>query len=471
LLFVLVLGSAEAQTVYPHQNIYLLSQLDPEGADAGDGRNYSACWGWYQASKNKEYAIVGSSTKTYFIDVTNPYSPVIKDSVIGRSGACTWREVKTYQNYCYVVSDVCVPNSLQIIDMQYLPDSVHVVYDDSTYFERAHTAWVDGNKLYVGGNAKRGQGSVGMNVYSLATPTAPVLLRKIQDDYPSINYVHDMFVRNDTVFASAGGQGLQVFKLTASNTFTFLGSLTGYTEAGYNHSSYLTQNGQTLVFCDETPAMSIKVADVSNLGLITLSALTKPSSFPDFAGHNPYILGNKWAFVSCYQDGLNLYDISVPSAPVLKGYFDTYPQGGANVSNYFGSPWRGNWGAYPYLPSGIIIATDMQNGIFILEADSLLGNNSLGVNETNNNAISANIYPNPSNDKLTVSFINPVSKTYSLKISNIIGQVILQEENMNDCQSPVTYKTIDVSKFEPGSYIVSLRADGKHFHKKVIITR
>ena len=168
---------------------------------------------------------------------------------------------------------------------------------------------------------------------------------------------------------------------------------------------------------------------------------------------------------------LNLYDISVPSAPVLKGYFDTYPQGGANVSNYFGTSWRGNWGAYPYLPSGIIIACDMQNGIFILEADSLLGNNSLGISETNNNAISASIYPNPANDKLTVSFINPDSKTYSLKISNIIGQVVLQEENMNDCHSPVTFKTVDVSKFEPGSYIVSLRADSNQFKKKIIITR
>ncbi|HWY09850.1 MAG TPA: choice-of-anchor B family protein [Bacteroidia bacterium] len=470
LLFIIVFGTIEAQTVYPHQKIYVLSQLDPEGTVAVDGRKYSGCWGWYQASKNKEYAIVGSSTKTYFIDVTNPYSPVIKDSVMGRSPACTWRELKTYQNYCYVVSDVCTPNSFQIIDMQYLPDSVHVVYDDSTYFERAHTVWVDGNKLYVGANAKRGQGSASMNLYSLATPSVPVLLRRLSDDYPGISFVHDMFVRNDTVFASAGGQGLQVFKLTASNTFTALGSLTGYAEAGYNHSSYLTKDGRTLVFCDETPAMSIKVANVTNLSNITISALTKPNTFPDFAAHNPYVIGNKWAFVSCYQDGLQLYDISVPTAPVLKGYFDTYPQGGANVGNYNSTSWRGNWGAYPYLPSGIVIACDMQNGIFILNADSVLGNN-VGVKEINSNVISASIYPNPANDKLTISFINPDSKTYSLKITNILGQVILKEENANDCNFPITYKTIDVSKFEPGSYIVSLKANEKQFQEKIIIAK
>jgi choice-of-anchor B domain-containing protein len=468
LFFVIAFNSIDAQT-YPHLNINMLSHIDPEGTDAGDGRNYSGCWGWYQSSKNKEYAIVGSSTKTYFIDVSNPYNPIIKDSVAGHSPACTWRELKTYQNYCYVASDVCTPNTFQIIDMQYLPDSVHVVYDDSTYFERAHTLWVDGNKLYVGANGKAGQGTASMSVFSLATPSVPVLLRKLSDDYPGITYIHDMFVRHDTVFASAGGQGLQVFKFTSSNTFTALGSLTGYAESGYNHSSYITQNGQNLVFCDETPDKSIKVADVTNLSNITITSLMRPNTNVDFAAHNPYVIGNQWAFVSCYQDGLNLYDISNPSAPVLKGYFDTYPQGGASAgNNYFGSPWRGNWGAYPFLPSQIIIACDMQNGIFILEADSLLG---VGIKEVSAQTIDATVYPNPANETLNISFINPGTKKYTVKITDIIGKTLFEEENMNDCNFPVTFKTVDVSKIQSGTYIISLKANEKQYQKKIIITK
>lgn len=469
-LFAFVVNTIMGQTIYPNLNINMLSHIDPEAGDAGDGRNYSGCWGWYQASKNKEYAIVGSSTKTYFIDVSNPYNPIIKDSVLGHTPPCTWRELKTYQNYCYVVSDVCTPNTLQIIDMQYLPDSVHVVYDDSLLFERAHTVWIDGNKLYAGANAKAGQGTASMAVYSLATPSVPVLLRRLSDDYPAINYIHDMFVRNDTVFASAGMQGLQVFKFTASNTFTALGSLTGYSESGYNHSSFLTKNGQTLVFCDETPDKSIKVADVSNLSNITISALVRPNLNVDFAAHNPYVIGNKWAFVSCYQDGLQLYDISTPSAPVLRGYFDTYPQGGASAgNNYFSSPWRGNWGAYPYLPSGIIIACDMQNGIFVLESDTLLGTN-IGISEASAQTIDASVYPNPASETLTVSFINPDTKKYTLKITDIIGKVLFEEENLNDCNFPVTFKTIDVSNFKSGTYVVSIKANEKQYQKKIIIT-
>ena len=70
---------AKAQT-YPALNISLLSHLNPETDNTGsDGRKYSGCWGWAQTAKNKEYAIVGTSKQTYFIDVTNPTSPVIVD--------------------------------------------------------------------------------------------------------------------------------------------------------------------------------------------------------------------------------------------------------------------------------------------------------------------------------------------------------------------------------------------------------
>jgi hypothetical protein len=129
--------------IYPNLNVTLLSHLDPEKDNTGsDNRKYSGCWGWYQTSKNKEYAIVGTSSKKYFIDVTNPAMPVISDSVKSAKNGCTWRELKTYQHYCYIVSDDAPPNSFQIVDMQYLPDSVHVIYDGTSYFERAHTLFV-----------------------------------------------------------------------------------------------------------------------------------------------------------------------------------------------------------------------------------------------------------------------------------------------------------------------------------------
>jgi choice-of-anchor B domain-containing protein len=456
-----------AQT-YPSLNMTLISKMDPNGDTTGvDGRKYSGCWGWVQTSKNKEYALIGASSKTYFIDITNPASPVICDSVNNKKTGCTWRELKTYQNYCYVVSDDGSPNSFQIIDMQYLPDSVHVVHDGTTYFERGHTVWVDGNKLYVGGVTTAVPTGFNMQVFSLATPTAPLLLRTLSDDYPSINYVHDMFVRNDTVYASAGGQGLWVFKFdTSTNTFSVLGSLTTYPESGYNHASSLTSNGNTLVFCDEVPTgLSIKVADVSNLSNIVLSSTVEANPNVEFVAHNPYVIGNELAFISCYQDGLIVYDITNPNAPYVTGFFDTHPQGGANAGNNYGAgSYRGNWGAYPFLPSKTVIACDMQNGIFFLKSDALSV-------EENSTVLNANIYPNPAKNNLNVIFNNSKAKDYSVKITNVLGQVVHSETYLNDFTFPATFKTIDVSRLESGTYVVNVIAGETQFQKKVIITK
>src|SRR5690606_37024793 len=115
-------------------------------------------------------------------------------------------------------------------------------------------------------------------------------------------------------------------------------------------------------------SIPIHMVDVQNPGniqpLSTFNAdsLTTP--------HNPYLIGNKFAIVSSYQDGLHIYDISTPTLVSHVGFFDTYYQGGVNTGDYNPDVYKGNWGAYPFLPSKLIIASDMQNGIFILDASA-----------------------------------------------------------------------------------------------------
>ena len=368
LICILLITSDAAAQPYAASNFTLVGHLDPETQLNQYGDKYSGCWGWYQASKNKEYAIACSSKGTYFVDITVPSTPTVSSFRIGQVTGATWRETKTYQNYCYVVSDdPGNNNSLQIFDMQYLPDSVHKVYDSHALFNRGHTLWVDGNKLYVAAASAGTNTFSSMSVYSLANPANPILMRKLSQDYPIINYVHDMFVRNDTVYASCANQGLYIFKLMANNTFSLLGSLTSYPYSGFNHSSGLTPDGQTLVFTDEVPAgLPIKVANVSNFSNIQILATT--NQFPQTTPHNPFIVNNQYCFMSSYQDGLQLYDISTPSAPFLAGYFDTYPQAGGNNNTWpSGGDYEGQWGAYPYYPSRSIFALDESNGIFILK--------------------------------------------------------------------------------------------------------
>ena len=64
-----------------------------------------------------EYALVGGSKGTYIIDVTDPDNPVQIVQIPGTNNL--WKEIKTYKNYAYVVSEGGF--GLQISDLSSWP--------------------------------------------------------------------------------------------------------------------------------------------------------------------------------------------------------------------------------------------------------------------------------------------------------------------------------------------------------------
>jgi choice-of-anchor B domain-containing protein len=372
LLIAIILFKSNSFAQYAAENIELLGHWKNDTLDYTTLQvHYNSVWGWHDQNKKREYAILGGNDGAYFIEVTDPKNPVLRDFVKGRRSNCTWREYKNYGNYLYLISDDAPPNSFQIVDMSYLPDSVHRVYDSDSLFVTAHTLFIDKDKLYCASVKTKFNQHYPIGVYSLSDPSNPVLLKNLRVDYPFIQQVHDMYVRNDTVYASAAYQGLHVFHFDEYNFFNPLGSLISYPGAGYNHSSWLTDNGKTMVFCDEVPAnLPVKVIDVSDLSDITVKATFKSNE--GATAHNPYILGNDFVVIAYYEDGVYIYDIKDPENPKVAGYFDTHPQ---NNNTYMppANTYNGCWGAYPYLPSRNILVSDRQNGLFILDASKIIG--------------------------------------------------------------------------------------------------
>ncbi|MCC6371315.1 MAG: choice-of-anchor B family protein [Bacteroidia bacterium] len=466
-LFLLLSIIIKSQT-YNGLNVSLLSVINPNTSTliTPVGNKYSGCWAWHQANKNKEYAISGASNGTYFIDITNPTTPSVSAFVPGRA-ASSWREIKNYKNYCYIACDDAKPNVFQIVDMQYLPDSVHVINSSNTYFERGHTLWVDSNLLYVGGITFSASTSP-MAIFSLATPSAPVLLKTLDTDIPSsvIGYVHDMYARHDTIYASSGDYGLHVLQYNATtNSLTVIGSYKNYPNAGYSHSSSLTQNGKYLLFCDEVPSsLPIHMVDVQNPA--NLQPLQSFYPQPQTTPHNPYIIGNNFAVVSCYQDGIYIFDISQPQNIKLAGYFDTYPQGGANTGTYTGSAYNGNWSGYPWLPSGVLIANDMQNGVFMLNASSAYTTtvkspvNAVGLASQQTQLPQLFLFPNPANNFISLHFNS--TETCVLEIKNLLGETVFNKK----FQGPLS-EYINLSGFANGVYVVTLTTSKGNVAKKL----
>lgn len=416
-LFALLPFVASAQ--YSSQNINLVGHWfnptqDPEPVY---GIQYQGIWGWYDSTNQREYAILGASDGTYFIDVTNPAIPVVCDYIPATHGDLIWHEIKSYQNYCYIVSDDNAPNSFIIADMSYLPDSVHVVRNDNSIFERCHTIYVEGDQLWCGSvTGDNNSFYYSMAVYDLSVdPTTPTLIRTLNQDYSTPSTVHDMFVSGDTVYASGGYDGLFIYKFGTS--FAQIGTLITYPESGYNHSSFLTGDGNTLIFMDEVPAgRGIKSLDVSNMGNLTINQVFRSNM--GNTPHNPYIIGNDILVAANYTDGVQIFNISNPSAIYRSGYFDTDTL--INYPNY-SQAYHGCWGAYTDLPSGLLLAADMQNGLYVLDISSAI----TSTGNIASPAVDVVAYPNPFNSNFFVNMNTTRSQEVKWNVYDATGRVVL----------------------------------------------
>lgn len=323
---------------------------------------YNEVWGY--AAEGREYAFLGSSLGIHVFDVTEPAGSVLIGMVPGKASGTgiVHRDMKTYAGHLYAVCDEGA-SSLQIVDLQYLPDSVHVVYDSDELLVRAHNIQIDTlhARLYTCG------GSSQFSVFSLDDPAEPVLLNDLEADVPwwpnAVGYVHDCHVRDNIVWCN-DEDGMHVVDFTDPFEPVLLGSLVDYPQAGYNHSGWLNGDGSVYVMADEnhgSPLKFIPTDDLSDLEVIsTLSTDVHPFSIP----HNPFYVDDL-LHVAYYYDGYWLWNTSDPLDPVLLGYYDTsiIP----HADSYYGS-----WGVYPYLPSGHVLVSDMQTGLWVLDIEQAL---------------------------------------------------------------------------------------------------
>ncbi|HNQ61613.1 MAG TPA: choice-of-anchor B family protein [Bacteroidia bacterium] len=450
--------SLASKAQFDYQNITWLGQFNDSSvvAEPVYGIRYQSCWGWVDPITQREYGIIGSTTGTYIIEVTNPTVPVERDYIPGKSSARIWHEYKTYGNYLYAIADGG-NNTLQIMDLSYLPDSVHVVHDTTTIFDSGHTLYIDGDRMYVASVSKPGSPYSSMSVYSLSDPENPVLMRRLDQDYPAINQVHDMFVVNDTVYASCGYDGLYIYHYNeSSNQFQQLGSLTTYPDQGYNHSSFLSRDHTMLYMCDEVPdGMAVKVVDVTDL--LSPTVVDTFYSNPGATAHNPYVIDDQ-LFIAYYQDGVYAYDISVPSAPVKTGYFDTHPQNPPGT--YPGTAYQGCWSVYTDLPSGILLASDMQLGLFVLDVSQLTGIDKSAA------AGSFSAYPNPADNEIRIKNTLADNKINKIELIDLGGRVIgeIAQNNMTSVDL-----RLSTQNYPAGFYILRVQTDSKVISQKIQI--
>jgi choice-of-anchor B domain-containing protein len=445
---------AFSQVAFKSKNVKLLgSWADLNIPPSGNFVNsiYSSCWGYSQ--KGREYAIVGSHTGTYFVDITDAKNPKKVAFVKGRRDKCVWREYKTYKNFLYCVSDDGAPNSFQVVDMSYLPDSVKVVHDDVNILQQGHTVWVDKDKMYVA-STKFTDGYSPMAVFSLANPAKPTLLRRIEQDSLGAPTAHDMFVKNDTCYMSGGNSGLFVYHLK-NGKFKTLGSLTKYPSGGYNHATLMLPDNKHMVMLDEVPnSLPVKVINVSNLA--DIKVVTTFTGGTKATPHNVFPGFNNRTVITYYEDGIRIFDLKNPAKPVETGFFDTHFQ--SDSTNTTGA-YAGAWSAYTELPSKNIIIVDMQNGLFVVDAKAAYGINT-AVNDLENEVFST-ISPNPFENMVKIT--SSEQGFFDVKIIDELGKIVFYEKNKN-----VENKIINTEFLTKGIYFLKISNGEKTQTEKLI---
>jgi choice-of-anchor B domain-containing protein len=300
---------------------------------------YNDIWG-YVDEQGIEYALLGTRHGTSIVRLDNPSNPQEVAFIPGPSSI--WRDLKVHGNYAYAVTEgTSSGTGLQIIDLSQLPTSANLLNTVDTWFTGAHNIFIDDGYAYVIGT----DGIGGMHILDLSNPVNPTRTAY----YTESGYIHDVYVWNDTVVACAGSSGEYHLVDVSNKSNPQLVSQSPSLPGTYAHSGWMTEDKRYFYGTEEFNSVDITVWDLQDR---TTWDLVVPSwQTPSSATvHNLFILGN-YAHISYYSDGYVVLDISNPEEPYLIGEYTTSDM----------------WGCYPYLPSGLTICSDMDDGLYIFQ--------------------------------------------------------------------------------------------------------
>jgi len=348
---------------FPREGVRLLSWL-PLGEFEGDPVSASDCWG-YVSPGGREYAILGISTGTAFVDVTVPADAQVVGFVPGVDSF--FRDIKTYQTHAYIVSED--GGGVQVVDLSQIDAGevtlVNTVDDMGT--SSTHNVAIDEESGFL---YRLGGGDNGLRIYSLADCASPAY-----EASWTHRYVHDAQIVTHTSGPLAGRQiayccsgfnegftdtGVTILDVTAKDAILQLAQRE-YPDRKYSHQAWLSSDGRYLFHGDEldegnTVSNTVtRVFDVSDPARTTLAGTFTNGNTA--SGHNLYVHGDR-LFEANFRSGLRVFDVSDPLDPEEIAWFDTYPQNDEPRFN-------GMWSTYPFFPSGTVIGSDIEKGLFV----------------------------------------------------------------------------------------------------------
>lgn len=365
----LLTSVAHAQTA---NNTALIKRvtLSTFGSDSGND-----CWG-YVSPSGREYAIMGCNNLIAFVEITNPANPVILETIPHTSS--TWGDIKVYGHHAYAVTEAS-GTGIQVVDMSDIDNGNVTLVRTIASPGRTHNLALDTTSgfLYTCGS-RNGTGTT--MCFSLANPSNPVqvgpasMTERYQHDGQAVTYTSGPLAGKQLWFGCSEDRGVDIYDFTDKNNPVLIKTVV-YPDMGYCHQGWLSEDRKYFYVDDEF--------DEGQLGVTTRSLIfnvedpynaTFVDSFStgvNATDHNQYVTDG-FTFQANYRSGLRIFDLQNPESPVQVGWYDTYP-----TSN--GSAMDGAWSCYPFFPSGNVIISDIQGGLYIIDATAALTRQRLPV--------------------------------------------------------------------------------------------
>ncbi|MFZ6051470.1 choice-of-anchor B family protein [Halocola ammonii] len=458
---ILLTATASAQTPcengmangYPCSNVDLYSILTTE--EMGGEFETNDIWGWTDPETGNEYAVVGLSDGTAFVDITDPLNPLFLGSLATHTDPSLWRDVKVYQNHAFIVSEANM-HGMQVFDLTQLRDveDAPVEFEETTHYElfgNAHNLVINEETGYayaVGTSTFQG----GLHIVDISEPTNPQLAGSFAED----GYTHDAqaIIYNGP---DADYQNREIVFACNENTLTIvdvddkedcqLVAREEYEGNAYSHQGWVTEDHRYFLLDDEidenqfghnTKTYIWDIEDLDNPVLVGAHL-----GVTEATDHNMYIQGD-FVFQSNYNSGLRILELTdLASAELTEvGFFDVVP-------NTDESGYEGSWSNYPYFESGIIALTGMQTGLFLVKPTE---GTLVSVNEKESKEFQVGVYPNPASDFLNVRFSNFNQPTVDYSIVDITGKQVASQTNFPAMSGKFQ---LNISDLSPGIYMIN----------------
>jgi choice-of-anchor B domain-containing protein len=375
-------GGSGGTGPYNAFNVTLSSHMDLESIGGGGSVIGSDIWGWTDSNSGRQFALMGLTNGTSFIEVTDPFNPVFMGKLDthepGQNRA--WRDIKVFNDHAFIVADGSGnDHGMQVYDLRQLVTPTPAFTATSHYdgFTSAHNIVIneDTGFAYVVGRPRGGSTGGGLHVLDLNDLGNISVAGTFAED----GYTHDAqaviyngpdstYAGREVVFA-ANEDSLTIVDVSDKANMTQI-SKRLYADSEYAHQGWLSEDQKYFFMNDELderenfldgndpfPTRTL-IWDVQDLDAPFLVGVHEGTE--NTIDHNLYVKDDL-IFQANYTAGMRVLKMVDPANGILEevGFFDTYMADNDITFN-------GAWSVFPYFDDGTILISDRQGGLFVV---------------------------------------------------------------------------------------------------------